>query len=167
LAASVVVGRGHNAQAAAAGGYIPVPRRLLRTERTTMPAVAESRKPFVIPSAAELDAIVNGLYAADNPVQEIELALLHATHQVEKPLTEFAKSPTLEDVGALYLFALAVENCRDNLQQWGKTIRGLLEGFHDLVGSQICRDCGVLFPYDPDAERCPLCASEAAGGDDA
>ena len=28
---------------------------------------------------------------------------------------------------------------------------------------QQCRDCGQLFPYDLDADRCPSCVSEALG----
>ena len=25
---------------------------------------------------------------------------------------------------------------------------------------QPCRDCGEVFPYDPDADRCPACVAE-------
>jgi hypothetical protein len=44
-----------------------------------------------------------------------------------------AKPPTIEDVGALYLFAIAVENCGDNLQQWGKRIRELVQSLPDFM----------------------------------
>ena len=28
---------------------------------------------------------------------------------------------------------------------------------------QSCRDCGVLFPFDPDADRCVSCVAESLG----
>jgi hypothetical protein len=28
---------------------------------------------------------------------------------------------------------------------------------------QPCRDCGKVFPYDPDADRCPACAAATIG----
>lgn len=33
-----------------------------------------------------------------------------------------------------------------------------------LVQDQPCRACGTFFPYDPDADYCPSCARENAGG---
>jgi hypothetical protein len=101
-----------------------------------MSATAEPLKQFTIPPASELDVIVNGLYKADNPVDRLRLDLLHATGGVPKPLAEFAKPPTIEDVGALYLFACAIENCGDNLAQWAREILGMLEA----LGSQEADD---------------------------
>lgn len=99
-----------------------------------MSAATEPCRQFTIPSAAELDAIVDRVFEADNAVQEIQLALLHATGRYPEPKAEFAKPPTLEDVGALYLFAHAVENYGENLKDWARDIRGVLASLKSLEG---------------------------------
>jgi hypothetical protein len=44
-------------------------------------------------------------------------------------------------------------------------------GANGATELQKCRDCGQLFPHDPDADRCPscvfeaLCEKEDSGGD--
>ena len=37
--------------------------------------------------------------------------------------------------------------------------RNTMEGCTECT-EQPCRDCGELFPYDPDADRCPACVAE-------
>jgi hypothetical protein len=56
---------------------------------------------------------------------------VHATHNVPKPLTEFVRRPTLEDIGALCSFAQAVENVGDSISQWGVSIHKMLSGVDD------------------------------------
>lgn len=36
-----------------------------------------------------------------------------------------------------------------------------------MTATQVCRDCGKPFPFDPDADRCHACALDALGGIDA
>ena len=48
--------------------------------------------------------------------------------------------------------------------QWGSSSYMLAPGmtWADVyaVTGQPCRDCGELFPYDPNADRCPQCIAD-------
>jgi predicted Zn-ribbon and HTH transcriptional regulator len=39
-------------------------------------------------------------------------------------------------------------------------------GIAGVATTQECRDCGQLFPYNPDADRCPQCVAEMLGEDE-
>jgi rubrerythrin len=61
------------------------------------------------------------------------------------------------------------------MQERTEDLRGLMDGVYPVFGSlsgsgappeayvQACRNCGQPFPYDPEADRCPACASVALG----
>jgi hypothetical protein len=91
-----------------------------------MSAVAQPLKQFIIPTAAELDAIMDDAFKAVAPINEIELKLKHATRSVDTPLSEFARRPTFEDIGALFIFAGYVDSLADSLKGWSREIVDLL-----------------------------------------
>jgi hypothetical protein len=91
-----------------------------------MSVLDEPVKQFTIPTDAELEAIGDTRLIAAGKVDEIHSRLSHATGAAETPIYEFATRPTVEDIGALYLFAQYTDRIAGNLKEWSANVLDLI-----------------------------------------
>jgi hypothetical protein len=69
----------------------------------------------------------------------------------------------LDDLATIRELSGEPELVRDVAGGSAARLERALAELEPAQAEQECRDCGNLFPYDPDADYCPRCAAENAG----